>query len=142
MEDETTRTFVWLFTEFSRCMFDVPPSAVITDQDAAICRAVGKVFPERRHQYCMWHLRKHELEHLQGYRSRFANFDQVYQRWVRSGTLVVFEAEWPNICQEFSADSKSWLFKMYEKRAHWIKCYLHYVFWAGMSTKIWHRGQH
>lgn len=49
----------------------------------------------------MWHVRKHELEHLQGYRSRYPNFEQTYQRWVRSETPVEFEAGWHNISQEF-----------------------------------------
>lgn len=34
----------------------------------------------------MWHVGKHELEHLKGYPPRYCNFDQVYQRWMRSDT--------------------------------------------------------
>lgn len=64
----------------SRCMFNRASNAIITNQDAAICWAVGQVFPESRHRYCLWHVRKHELEHLQELGSRFPNFDQVYQR--------------------------------------------------------------
>lgn len=134
LENETTGTSVWLFTQFRRCMFDGVPNAIITDQDATICRAVPEVFPESRHRYYMWHVRKHELENLQGYRSRYPNFDQVYQRWVRSDTPAEFETEWPNICQKFGVEPRSWLYKMYEKREHWVNYFLNDIFWAGMTT--------
>lgn len=134
LEDETTETFVWLFSQFRRYMFDRPPTAIITDQDAAICKAVGLVFPESRHRYCLWHVRKHELEHLQGYRSRYPNFDHIYQRWVRSDTPAEFEAGWQNMLMQFDVEPRCWLRTMYEKRHHWIKCYLNDTFWTGMST--------
>lgn len=41
LEAETTDTYVWPFSQFQRCMFNRPPAIIITDQDAAICNAVG-----------------------------------------------------------------------------------------------------
>lgn len=79
-------------------MFDRPPSAIITDQDATICKAVKLIFPESRHQFCMWHVRKHEIEHLQGLWARYPNFDGIYQRWVRCNTPAEFEACSEQIC--------------------------------------------
>lgn len=46
-----------------------------------------------------------------------------------------FEVEWPNISQEFGVDPRSWLYKMYEKREHWVNFFLKDIFWAGMTTK-------
>lgn len=31
LENETANTFVWLFTQFGRCKFDRPLTAIITD---------------------------------------------------------------------------------------------------------------
>lgn len=42
LEDETTEMFVWLFSQFRRCMFNRPPTAIIKDQDAAICKVARK----------------------------------------------------------------------------------------------------
>lgn len=82
----------------------------------------------------MWHVRKHESKHFQGYRSRYLNFDQVYQRWLRSETPAEFEVGCQNICQEFNVEPNCWLRTMYEKREHWVKCYLEDIFWVGMTT--------
>lgn len=65
---------------------------------------------------------------FRGYQSRYPNFDQVYQRWVRSDTSAEFKGEWPKICQEFDVDQRSWLYKMYEKCEHWLNCYLNDIF--------------
>lgn len=82
----------------------------------------------------MWHVRKHELEHLEGYRARFPSFEQAYRRWVRSDTPVEFESRWANISHEFNIEARSWLWTMYNKREHWVQCYLKDTFWAGMTT--------
>ncbi|GJW47168.1 FAR1-related sequence 5-like protein [Tanacetum coccineum] len=40
LENEKEETFKWLFKQFLKCMFNKCPSAIITDQDKAICNAV------------------------------------------------------------------------------------------------------
>lgn len=87
------------------CLIGFRP--LFTDQDAAICWAVGQVFPQSRHQYCMWHVRKHELEHVHGYRSRYPNFGQFFRRWVRTDMAGDFEDKWHNICQESNVEPRS-----------------------------------
>lgn len=42
LENKTTEILVWLFIQFSRCMFDEPPTTIITDQDAAIINSLAK----------------------------------------------------------------------------------------------------
>lgn len=72
LEDECWRRS-FCCSQFRRCMFDRPTTAIITDHDAAICKAIGMVFQGSRHWYYMWYVRKHELEHLQGYRAHLPN---------------------------------------------------------------------
>lgn len=38
------------------------------------------------------------------------------------------------ICQEFKVESRCWLHLMYEKREHWVNCYLNGTFWAGLTA--------
>lgn len=61
LKDETTKTFVWLFSQFRMCMFGRPLNAIILDQDATIYKVVSHIFPRHRHRYCMWQVRKHEF---------------------------------------------------------------------------------
>lgn len=116
-------------------MFERPTlSTINTDQDAAICKAVGIVFPGSRLWYCMWHVRKHEMEHLQGYRARYQKFDHEYQRWVRCDDPAELEDKWAHICAKFNVSPRCWLWTMYDKRNHWVKSYLNDIFWADMTT--------
>lgn len=61
--DGTTKTFVWLFTQFCKWMFSRLPIAIITDQDAATCKAIGQVFP-RADLGIACGMLKHWIKHL------------------------------------------------------------------------------
>lgn len=45
-----------------------------------------------------------------------------------------FEGRWNHICEQFNVGPRCWLRTMYEKRNHWVKCFLNDIFWAGMIT--------
>nr|XP_023873634.1 protein FAR1-RELATED SEQUENCE 4-like [Quercus suber] len=51
---EDADTFRWLFESWLTCMSGVPPSAIITDQDKAIKKAIQIVFPKARHRWYYW----------------------------------------------------------------------------------------
>ena len=57
LADEQRDTIVWLFSKWLKCMHGVTLK-VITDQDAQIGDAIKIVFPNYRHHYCFWHIRK------------------------------------------------------------------------------------
>ncbi|CAL0306176.1 unnamed protein product [Lupinus luteus] len=50
--NEREETFVWLFKQWLRCMWDKAPGAIIIDQDTAIGNAIKRVFPHTHHRYC------------------------------------------------------------------------------------------
>lgn len=91
LEDETTKTFVWLFYQFRRCMFNKLPNAIITDHDAAICKALSLV-PRKGDIDIACGKSETRARASSGYRSRYPNFNQVYRRWVSSNTPAKFEA--------------------------------------------------
>ncbi|XP_074574037.1 protein FAR1-RELATED SEQUENCE 5-like [Curcuma longa] len=136
LEDEKEETFVWLFTQFLRCMFNKVPISIITDQDGAICNAVKRVFPNTCHRFCSWHIRKHMVEHLQSETLRFPNFNSDLKEVLKSRTINDFERRWATLYDryEISAGSRSWLDRMYHLRQHWAKAFLKDVFFAGMTT--------
>ncbi|KAK3018703.1 hypothetical protein RJ639_003134 [Escallonia herrerae] len=83
--------------------------------------ALRKVFPEARHHYCSWHIKKHVMEHLQPYRARYNDFHEAHTNWVKSRTIEEFEIGWKTLWQNYEIDEKSWLANMYSMRQHWAK---------------------
>ncbi|KAL4583170.1 hypothetical protein LXL04_007736 [Taraxacum kok-saghyz] len=77
------------------------PSAIITDQDKAIGNAIKKVFPNTRHRYCEWHIKKHELQHLGSLATHYSDFKESYKKWVKSDTTEEFEREWEVMCVQY-----------------------------------------
>ena len=67
LSSEDTRTFVWLFTCWLRCMSNKEPLGIVTDQCKAMKNAIEIVFPNARHRWCLWHIMKKVPEKLQGY---------------------------------------------------------------------------
>ncbi|XP_052621609.1 protein FAR1-RELATED SEQUENCE 5-like [Lactuca sativa] len=134
LENEKEETFEWLFEHFLKCMFDKYLNAIITDQDKAMGNAIKKVFPETRHRFCSWHIRKHETEHLRSYVSRYSDFQETHRQWVNSDTIEQFEATWEDMCIKYELENNCWLSDMYNQRIHWAKPFLKDIFFAGMTT--------
>ncbi|XP_021834641.1 protein FAR1-RELATED SEQUENCE 5-like [Prunus avium] len=53
---ETTESFIWMFEEFKKAMPGGEPKTIITDQDAAMTRAISIAFPTTFHRLCIWHI--------------------------------------------------------------------------------------
>ncbi|KAL4574102.1 hypothetical protein LXL04_020926 [Taraxacum kok-saghyz] len=110
------------------------PNSIITDQDKAISNAIKKVFPNSRHRFCTWHIKKHELEHLRTYVTSYIDFQESYRKWVKSDTIEEFEATWDVIRGKYKVENTSWLSDMYTQRTQWVTAFLKDIFWAGMTT--------
>uniref|UniRef100_A0A7N0VE28 SWIM-type domain-containing protein n=1 Tax=Kalanchoe fedtschenkoi TaxID=63787 RepID=A0A7N0VE28_KALFE len=134
LDDETEETFVWLFEQFLKCMNFKPPQAIITDQDKAIRNAVKRVFPDARHRFCAWHIKKHVLEHIQPFRTRYKDFADTFYIWIKSKSPKEFEEGWKILNEKYKIGEKGWLPTMYKDRRYWVKCYLKNTFFAGMTT--------
>ncbi|KAJ0863281.1 putative transcription factor FAR family [Helianthus annuus] len=134
LENEKQDTFERLFKNFLKCMFDKYPLAMITDQDKAICNAIQSVFPNTRHRYCSWHIKKHETEHLRPLKVHYSDFEELHKQWVKSNTLEEFESRWEFLCAKYNFQSGSWITEMYNQRKYWAKAFLKDCFFAGMTS--------
>ena len=112
LENEKEETFKWLFEQFLKCMFNKCPSAIITYQDKAICNAAKHVFPNTRHRYCAWHIKKHILEHLQPFRVCYSDFQEYFKQWVRSDTVEEFESQWEVLRDKYNLETSSWMMEI------------------------------
>ena len=64
---EDTKSFVWLFESWVRCMSGNLPSGLLTDQCRAIQKAIEIVLPNIHHRWCLWHIMRKIPNKLKGY---------------------------------------------------------------------------
>jgi hypothetical protein len=79
----------------------VKPSIIATDADAALIKAVSKVFPNAVALLCQWHIQKNVVKHCKG---GFAT-DKAWQTFERAFNAVFYaktEQDYEDQLQQFS----------------------------------------
>lgn len=61
---EDTDTYCWFVRQWLACMSSNPPNAILTDQAAAIRKALSLEMPEACHRWCIWHIMRKIPEKL------------------------------------------------------------------------------
>lgn len=135
LADLTSSTIIWLLRTWLRAMDRQAPKAIITDQDKALKSAIAQVFPNSRHQYCLWHITRKIPEKL-GYVTReHHNFMIKFNKCIyRSWTEEVFEKRWLKMTIRFDLKKDEWLQSLYEDRRFWVPTYVRDTCFAGIST--------
>ena len=61
---EDKDSFIWVFDQFLKAMWNHEPICIITDQDPAMLPTLEIVFKDRKAKYrlCMWHIMKKVLD--------------------------------------------------------------------------------
>jgi zinc finger SWIM domain-containing protein 3 len=73
--DETAETFGWLFKTFLEVMSEKHPQTILTDEDAAMAKAISKVLPFTHQKLCVWHMNQNACKHLAGVVSDYKKFN-------------------------------------------------------------------
>nr|XP_043630262.1 protein FAR1-RELATED SEQUENCE 5-like [Erigeron canadensis] len=124
LRDETADSYVWLLKVFLDT-FGSQPKMVVTDQDAAMKKAVALILTESRHRLCMWHITQ-KLPLKVGKRM-FDNtdFKKKFNNivWNISLSTKTFEKRWAEIMKEFKLEEHPWFTHMYDIRSTWIPPY-------------------
>jgi len=131
---EDTRSFVWIFELWLRCMYNKPPEGIVTDQCKAMLNAIREVFPNTKHRWCLWHIMKKVPEKLQGYTNYKSIKTELKRLVYDSITMGEFELGWHAFIGQYDLTTNDWLTTLFDERHHWVPCYLKSQFWAGMST--------
>ncbi|XP_020263305.1 protein FAR1-RELATED SEQUENCE 5-like [Asparagus officinalis] len=105
LADEQEDTFVWLFEEWLKCMHDIEPGAIITDQDRAMCNAI------------------HSFQRYWGLWCNSSSIEQCEGYWVEMKEKF-----------DINEEGEGWLQTVYKCREHWVSCYLKDTFFAGMRS--------
>jgi hypothetical protein len=135
LQDETEKSFTWLFENWLKAMGGKSPVSIITDQDLAMRAAISKVFPQTRHRLCLWHIRKKFPEKLSHVYHKNSTFKRDLKRCIRDSSCIKdFEEDWQHIMVEYDLVKNEWLQGLYKIRESWIPVYNRNTFFAGMNT--------
>ncbi|XP_056698172.1 protein FAR1-RELATED SEQUENCE 5-like [Spinacia oleracea] len=148
---EDAETFVWLFRSWLSCMGGKAPAAMMTDQDAAMRKAIriAMPMPQTRHRWCMWHIMQKFSRKL-GSLTEYPQIKVALQNVIyNSLTPEEFEEDWVAVIKTFELDTKKetkesykWLEGLYNQREMWIPAYVKHIFWAGMQMTQRPGGKH
>ncbi|GJR17845.1 FAR1-related sequence 5-like protein [Tanacetum coccineum] len=95
-------------------------------------RRSGKIEQELSH--IIDERKRHVVEHLQPFRSRYDDFEDTYNHWVKSKYVEEFESGWEKLKEKYHIEDDSWLGNMLKLCHHWVKAYLKDTFFGGMTT--------
>lgn len=131
---EDTKSFIWLFETWLRCMSSRAPLGIVTDQCKSMQNAINVVFPNTRHRWCLWHIMRKIAEKLKGY-AEYKGIKNAMKYVVYDSLLVdEFVVGWTKFIDKYGLGDNVWLSTIFKQREKWVPCYLKRDFWAGMST--------
>ncbi|XP_021985874.1 protein FAR1-RELATED SEQUENCE 5-like [Helianthus annuus] len=130
---ETADSYRWLLRCFVNA-FGSEPKVVVTDQDAAMKRAIKDVLSRSRHRLCMWHIWEKLKTKVGPVLSANTDFNTRMTHVVWNDTISPedFETEWHSIMSTFGLENHEWLKDMYDLRFDWIPAYYHGEDLAGL----------
>ncbi|XP_008232222.1 PREDICTED: protein FAR-RED IMPAIRED RESPONSE 1-like [Prunus mume] len=114
--------------EFKKAMPGEPPKMIITDQNAAMSKAIVVTLPTTFHKYCIWHI-LNKFTEKPGIGECFSKMCKCI--WGMD-TNEEFDAKW-EITNNGQKDHP-WLSSIHAMRENWVPSYVKHVFLAGMSS--------
>ncbi|XP_020421247.1 protein FAR1-RELATED SEQUENCE 5-like [Prunus persica] len=141
LSKETTESFIWMFEEFKKAMPGGEPKMIITDQDAAMARAIFEVFPTTFHRLCIWHITTKFSDKLPriAYEEYWKEFKETI--W-EIDNIDEFEEKWHAIITKSGLTDHPWLSSVFDLRKSWVPAYVKHIFAAGMSSSQRAEGSH
>ncbi|XP_075674787.1 protein FAR1-RELATED SEQUENCE 5-like [Castanea sativa] len=118
-----------------KAMFGKKPQTILTDQDAAMAKALASQWPETHHRLCVWHMYQNAAKNLKEAFGRYSTFAADF-----SGCVYDHDYEddfldaWDNMLDKYDLKNNSWLQRQFELREKWALVYGRKTFCADMST--------
>ena len=152
--DETEDSFLWLFETFLAAHNGKQPRTIYTDQDAAMGKAISKVFTESYHGLCTFHIMQNAVKHLSPVKG-----EEKEEGTQQDEVEPKKEDEESHILKDFSACmygfedktifeeafdimrskvcKQTWLDSIYKVKEKWAECYMRNVYTLGVrSTQL------
>ena len=126
LEDQTAETFEWVFQTFVETMNGKKPKIIMTDQDAAMKKAIADFMPDVIHRLCIWHIMKNILEKCGSFMSqkhREGMEKKLNELVYDSLSVLEFESGWQQMLKDYDAEKNEHLQTMNRLRKMWIPVY-------------------
>ncbi|XP_075633637.1 protein FAR1-RELATED SEQUENCE 5-like [Castanea sativa] len=122
--DETSETFMWLFDSFQKTMFGKKPQTILTNQDAAIAKALASQWPKTHHRLCVRHMYQNAAKNLKEVFGRYNTFVADFSSCVYDHDYEDdFLDAWDNMLDKYYLKNNSWLQRQFELREKWALVY-------------------
>ncbi|XP_073153327.1 protein FAR1-RELATED SEQUENCE 5-like [Henckelia pumila] len=126
---------MWLFDTFSKTMHGKMPVTILTDQDAAMAKALGEKWPSTYHHLCIWHIYQNAAIHLSHVFSSSKDFAKDF-----SSCIYDLEEEddfltaWQELLNKYDLQGNQWMDRMFKIKEKWSLVYGRQIFCADMTT--------
>ncbi|KAI5323402.1 hypothetical protein L3X38_032474 [Prunus dulcis] len=130
LTSETTDSFVWLLEEFKKATPSEPPKMIITDQYAAMSKAIAVTLPTTFHRYCIWHI-LNKITKKPGIGEYFSEMNKCIWGMDKKEE---FDGKWEQKIKNNGLQDHAWLSSIHTMRENWVPSYVKHVFSGGMSS--------
>ncbi|CAN0924845.1 Protein FAR1-RELATED SEQUENCE 5 [Linum grandiflorum] len=133
--DETVSSFKWLFETFLTAIGRKQPKTILTDQSAAMTKAIKEVFIKTNHRLCVWHIYQNAAKHLSHVFHGSKQFTSDF-----SSCVYDYEDEdewltaWNNILKKYNLENNEWLHGIFSEKEKWAMVYGRFMFIADMKS--------
>ncbi|KAG8366505.1 hypothetical protein BUALT_Bualt17G0087000 [Buddleja alternifolia] len=141
-EDDLIANILWVdaqmmadYAHFGDSNVRKKPMTMLTDQDAAMAKALAEKWPDTCHRLCIWHIYQNAAIHLSSVFARFANFTKDF-----SSCIYYYEEEeesitaWNDMLKNYELQTNEWLERMFKIRKKWALVYGRQSFCADLTT--------
>uniref|UniRef100_A0ACD5ZZX8 Uncharacterized protein n=1 Tax=Avena sativa TaxID=4498 RepID=A0ACD5ZZX8_AVESA len=132
--DETAESFAWLFRTFLKVMSGKHPRTILTNEDAAMAKAISIVLPYSIYRLCVWHMNQNACKHLAGVVIEYKKFNADFQHCIYDIEEDEFISAWDGMLDKYGLRENEWLQRWFEKKEHWALVYGRNTFSAQMTT--------
>ncbi|XP_057478205.1 protein FAR1-RELATED SEQUENCE 9-like [Actinidia eriantha] len=133
--DETADSFMWLFDTFAKAMCENTPKTILTDQDAAMAKALFARWPGTVHRLCVWHIYQNAATNLSGVFARFKDFSKDFSECIYDyEDEADFIEVWNVMLVKYNLQENDWLRRMFNMKEKWALVYGRQTFCADLTT--------
>jgi zinc finger SWIM domain-containing protein 3 len=111
------------------------PPTILTNEDAAMAKAIKTALPETHHRICVWHMNQNACKLLSGVVEEYKKFNTDFQSCIydqeEEGDFI---NAWNNLLDKYKLRDNDWLERLFKKREKWALVYGRNTFSADMVS--------
>ena len=127
-----------MFESFLTKLLGKQPRTILTDQSAAMAKAIAEVFPKLNHRLCVWHIYQNAAKNLH---HAFQNFHSSKQ-FANDFSYCLYEYEdedewlvsWDYVLKEYCLTNNKWLRSIFDVKEKWAIVYGRHMFTANIKA--------